>query len=192
MGRGEAGLPKKLVESLEPGETVVGYVKQSGLALEKPKWLVVTDRRLIVFDEKLLGRYELVSVPYERLRRVYFRKGIVASEFIIELEDGSKIELPWMNKEQAEEAIRLIKRALEAVAVEPPTIIRKKHLTSEEVVLDKPKELLARGVTAPGQPRRALDPLEELERLKKLLDEGAITLEEYQKLKERILRQLTA
>lgn len=191
MASRDTELPRKLLENLEPGETVIGYVKQRGLALEKPKWLVVTDRRLIVFDEKLLGRYELVSVPYERLRRVYFRKGIVASEFTIELEDGTKVDLPWMSKEQAEEALRLIKRALEAVAVEPPTIVRKKHLTSEEVVLDKPKELVARGVTRPEQPRRALDPLEELERLKKLLDEGAITLEEYQMLKERILRQLT-
>ena len=40
----EPKLPEKLLENLEPGEVVVGVVKQR-FAMEKPKWLVVTDRR---------------------------------------------------------------------------------------------------------------------------------------------------
>jgi len=187
-------LPKKLLENLEPGEVVIGAVRQR-FAVEKPKWLIVTNRRVIYFDEKLLGRYELKSVPYEKLLRVYYRRGIVGSEFRLELENGEVIDLSWMSKDNAEKAIESIREALEKISVEPPTITKKKHLTSLEIILEKPKELVSRSVSRTvisDQPRAAGDPIERLEKLKKLLDEGAITPEEYERLRKRILAELGA
>jgi len=180
-------LPKKLLENLEPGEVVIGAVRQR-FAIEKPKWLVVTDRRVIIFDEKILGRYEMKSIPYEKLLRVYYRRGILGSEFRLELENGETIDLSWMSKENAEKALEAIKEALERISVEPPTITKRKHLLATEVVLEKPKELVSRSVskaviTTQSQLQAAADPLEKLERLKKLLDEGVITREEYERLR---------
>ncbi|OWJ54945.1 PH domain-containing protein [Pyrodictium delaneyi] len=189
-------LPKKLLENLDPGEEVVKAVRKRP-ALEKPKWLVVTDRRIIIFDEKILGRYEMTAIPYEKLKQVYLRSGVWRSEFKIETEEGETIELPWMDKEAAREAMLAIKEALQRISVEPPTIVRRKHLASEEWILNKPKEQITRSIVArqsPAQPAAQQaareDPLDKLEKLKKLLDEGAITQEEYEALRKKILEEI--
>ena len=190
----EPRLPEKLLENLEPGEVVVGVVKQR-FAMEKPKWLVVTDRRIVFFDEKLLGRYDMKSVPYEKLLKVYYRRGMVGSEFRIELENGEVLDLSWMSKDNAEKAINAIKEALERISVEPPTMTKKKHLTSTEIVLEKPKEIVSRTVSRavvqpPPSGQAKEDPLEKLEKLKRLLDQGAISREEYERLRKKLLEQL--
>ncbi|ALL01842.1 hypothetical protein Pyrde_1799 [Pyrodictium delaneyi] len=189
-------LPKKLLENLDPGEEVVKAVRKRP-ALEKPKWLVVTDRRIIIFDEKILGRYEMTAIPYEKLKQVYLRSGVWRSEFKIETEEGETIELPWMDKEAAREAMLAIKEALQRISVEPPTIVRRKHLASEEWILNKPKEQITRSIVARQSPAQPVaqqaareDPLDKLEKLKKLLDEGAITQEEYEALRKKILEEI--
>ncbi|ABM80539.1 PH domain-containing protein [Hyperthermus butylicus] len=116
----DAKIPRKLAENLEPDEAIIKAVKQQRIALEKPKWLVVTTRRIIVFDEKLLGRYELVSIPYEKLQRVYYRAGVIGSEFRLELEEDKNINLDWMDKDRAKQAMEAIKEALKRIAIEPP------------------------------------------------------------------------
>jgi len=191
-------LPRKLLENLDPGEEVIRAVRKQP-ALEKPKWLVVTDRRIIIFDEKILGRYEMTAIPYERVKQVYLRSGVWRSGFRIETEEGEKIEMPWMDKDAAREAMEAIKEALQRISVEPPTIVRRKRLASEEWVLNKPREQITRSYVArqaPAQPatpaERREDPLEKLEKLKKLLDEGAITREEYEVLRRKLLEEITS
>jgi len=44
----------------------------------------VTDRRIIILDEKILGRYDMTAIPYEDLKQVYLRSSVWCSEFKIE------------------------------------------------------------------------------------------------------------
>ncbi len=187
-------LPKKLRENLEPGENVLFYTKKMP-SLEKPKWLVVTDRRIVYFDEKILGRYDMMSIPYEKVEKVYFVKGIASTDFRIELETGEIVKIGWMKKDQGVKVMEAIKQAISNIAIEPPTLTKKKSLTKEEMILVKPKESVVRGVTA--TPRQAMitggekrDPYEELLKLKKLLDEGVISQEEYNRLREKLLKDM--
>lgn len=187
-------LPKKLRENLEPGENVLFYTKKMP-SLEKPKWLVVTDRRIIYFDEKILGRYDMMSIPYEKVEKVYFVKGIASTDFQIELETGEMVKIGWMKKDQGVKVMEAIKQAISNIAVEPPTMTKKKSLTKEEFTLVKPKESVVRGVPAvrPVQapaPVKKQDPYEELLKLKKLLDEGVISQEEYRRLREKLLKEM--
>lgn len=109
------------------------YTIKKKFSLEaKPKWLVITDRRIMYIDEKILGRYELTAIPYEKLEQVYVKVGKLYSEFLIKKEDGNEIRLQRMDKEEARKAIESIRDALNEIAVEPVSIERKKHLMSEE------------------------------------------------------------
>ncbi|ADT84427.1 PH domain-containing protein [Thermococcus barophilus] len=182
-----------ILENLYPDEDVLYAIKKKFSLEAKPKWLVVTDRRILYVDEKLLGRYELTAVPYEKLELVYVKVGKIYSEFLIRKEDGKEIKLTKMDKEKARKAIEAIRDALNEIAVEPVTIERKKHLMSEEWVIHKPKEAVSRSIRM--EPRkfrekREEDPLEKLKKLKELYDMGVITQEEYEEKRKKLLRKI--
>ncbi|ASJ14968.1 PH domain-containing protein [Thermococcus radiotolerans] len=188
-------LPKAVVRHLEPDEKVLFTVRKK-VSLEKPKWLVITDRRIVYIDEKVLGRYDMKAIPYQKLEEVTVELGVISSEFIIKGEENIRLKLGWMNKEQARETINAIKDALNAIAIEPVTIEVKKGLTHETWVLKKPKELVSRvvpaGTTVQHAPavEKKEDPLEKLKKLKELYDMGVISAEEYEEKRKKLLEQI--
>ncbi len=187
-------LPKGIGENLQAGEEVLFAVKKK-MGVEKPKWLVVTDRRIIYLDEKMFGRYDMKAVPYEKLEEVYVKIGKMYAEFIIKQENGDEIKLDRMDKTKSREAIEAIKEAINRIAVEPVSIERKKHLTSQEMWIHKPKEVISRAVRMESrgvqvQPAQKEDPLEKLKKLKELYDMGVISQEEYEEKRKKLLDQI--
>ncbi len=184
-------LPKALSRHIEPDESVLFSIKKKA-SLEKPKWLIVTDRRVIYFDEKVLGRYEMRAIPYQKLEQVTVKLGVMSSEFVIDGEENITLKLGWMKKEEAKKAIGAIKDALNSIAVEPVTIDVNKGLTSETWTLKKPKELVSRTMYVDRRRPKDVeeDPIEKLRKLKELLDAGIITEEEYKEKREKLLRQI--
>ncbi len=188
-------LPKAVEKALEPGERVLFTVKKK-VSLEKPKWVIVTDRRIIYVDEKILGRYEIKAIPYQKLKEIRIELGIVSSEFLIKGEENIRLRLGWMNKEQARKTINAIKDALNAIAVEPVGIEIDKGLTHETWVLKKPEELVTRvapaGQTITHEPafEEKEDPVEKLKKLKELYDMGVISQEEYEEKRKKLLEQI--
>lgn len=186
-------LPKGIIENLYPNEEVLYAIKKKFSLEAKPKWLVITDRRILYVDEKLLGRYELTAVPYEKLELVYVKVGKMYSEFLIKKEDGSEIKLTKMDKDEARKAIEAIRDALNEIAVEPVSIERKKHLMSEEWAIHKPKEAVSRSIRMEPmkfREKREEDPLEKLKKLKELYDMGVITQEEYEEKRKKLLEKI--
>ncbi|WP_456421556.1 PH domain-containing protein [Thermococcus sp.] len=183
-------LPKSVLRHLEPGEEVLFSIKKK-ISVEKPKWLLVTNRRIIYLDEKVFGRYDLKALPYQKLEQITVKLGIVSSEFIIEGEENITLKLGWMNKEEAERAINAIKDALNAIAVEPVSIEISKGLTSETWTLKKPKEFITRTVPAhQAQPVVKEDPIEKLKKLKELYEMGVISQEEYEEKRKKLLEEI--
>lgn len=185
-------LPKGIRENLSPGEEVLYAIRKKFSLEAKPKWLVVTDRRILYVDEKIFGRYELVAIPYEKLEQVYVKVGKMYAEFSILKEDGEEIKLERMDKSEAREAIESIRDALNEIAVEPVSIERKKHLMSEEWTVHKPREIVSRSMRL--EPRQRApekeDPLEKLKKLKELYDMGVITPEEYEEKRKKLLEKI--
>jgi hypothetical protein len=93
-------VPNEISENLYPNENVLFCVKKKLRLEAKPKFLAVTDRRVIYLDQKILGRYEIIDVPYEKLEQVFFKEGVVAAEFILKSEDAGTIKLDWMDKKR--------------------------------------------------------------------------------------------
>ncbi|WP_456320707.1 PH domain-containing protein [Palaeococcus sp. (in: euryarchaeotes)] len=186
-------LPKGILENLSPGEEVLYAIRKKFSLEAKPKWLVVTDRRIMYIDEKILGRYDLTAIPYEKLELVYVKVGKVSSEFLIKKEDGNEIKLQRMDKDEARNAIEAIRDALNEIAVEPVSIERKKHLMSEEWIIHKPKEVVSRSIRMEARrtvSRKEEDPLEKLKKLKELYDMGVLSQEEYEEKRKKLLEQI--
>ncbi|AGK61516.1 hypothetical protein Asulf_01538 [Archaeoglobus sulfaticallidus PM70-1] len=186
-------LPEQVSENLYPGEKIVYSVKKLK-SLEKPMYLIVTDRRVIYFDQKLLGRYDLVDFPYEKLELVSYTKGKIGAEFSLVREDGKKVIIPWMEKDESQQAIIAIRDALNAVSVEQISIDKKKGLMKESWTLKKPKEVITRTLpmTQVIETKKEVkeDPIEKLKKLKELYDMGLLTEEEYETKRKELLEKL--
>ena len=135
-------IPKEVEENLYPGEQISYSLKKKFRLEAKPKYLIVTDRRVMYLDQKILGRYDLSDIPYEKLEQVSFHKGPVASEFVLKSEEGRIINLTWMEREEATSALNAIQDSLNAIAVEPVSIRKKKGLLGEDLLLKKPPEMV--------------------------------------------------
>ncbi|WP_456478169.1 PH domain-containing protein [Geoglobus ahangari] len=187
-------VPQEVLEVLDPGEEVLYCVKKKLKTELKPKFLAVTNRRVIYLDQKILGRYDIQAVPYEKLEVAYYRKGKIGAEFILHSEEGDELKLSWMDKSEAQDAIVAIRDALNAIAVEPVTIKKKKGLIGEEWEIRKPKELVTKSVQVATPVATSAsaseDPIEQLKKLKELFDAGIITAEEYEEKKQKLLEKI--
>ena len=54
-------LPDKFLDQLEVGENVLDALQTTTIA-SRPDYTVLTDRRIIYFNDKYLGRYELTVI----------------------------------------------------------------------------------------------------------------------------------
>lgn len=187
-------IPPEISENLYPGEKVLFCIKKKLRTELKPKFLAVTDRRVLYLDQKILGRYEITDVPYEKMELVHFRKGKIGAKFTIQNEEGKIINLTWMDKSEAREAMEAIKDALNAIAVEPISIQKKKGLMGEELSITKPREIVARSLPMARVIEKATtqkeDPIEKLKKLKELYEAGIISGEEFEEKKRRLLEQI--
>ena len=188
-------IPKEVEENLYPGEQISYSLKKKFRLEAKPKYLIVTDRRVMYLDQKILGRYDLSDIPYEKLEQVSFHKGPVASEFVLKSEEGRIINLTWMEREEATSALNAIQDSLNAIAVEPVSIRKKKGLLGEDLLLKKPPELVSRTIpmTRVIEERKAKaeeDPAEKLKKLKELYDADVINEQEYEEKRKKLVEQL--
>jgi len=187
-------IPEAVLDNLAAGEEVLHAIRaKKALSMDlTPPTLAVTDKRVMVIDHKVLGRYDLQDIPYSKLETVRYERGVAGAKFSLYPEDGEAIEIAWLGKQEAQKAIETIRDALDAIAVEPVSIQRKKKMLGvEEWVLHKPEELVSRRAEA-GKPvkKGGPDPAERIRQLKELLDAGAISQEEYEAKKEELLDEL--
>ena len=85
--------PKKLLENLDGGETLITGIKNVRLGA-RPDYFFLTDIRIIYFDEKHLGRYDLSSIPFSKLQEVSAQIGPIRyGSLKITSEEGVTIDL---------------------------------------------------------------------------------------------------
>ena len=81
-------LPDGLKKNLSPGEEIISYLK-SFVIVERTNYIILTNLRLIYFDEKFLGRYVFKSLPLQKVLQVSAHKGaIVWGEVSVKMEDA--------------------------------------------------------------------------------------------------------
>ena len=78
-------------ENLSPGEEVIRYLKTFEI-IERPDYIILTNLRLIYFDEKHLGRYVFKSIPFQKLLQIRAHRGaVIWGEISFKSEDGTVI-----------------------------------------------------------------------------------------------------
>jgi len=139
----EKDMLQEIKKNLEQGEQLIKIIETFSLK-NTPELLALTDRRIMYFDKKMFGRYEFYAIPYMKMSGAKARVGKIWGEFIIEGEDESIIRLEKVKKEGIVSAFEAMKEAINAIAIEPLSIIHKKGLMVEEWRLSKPPEMIIR------------------------------------------------
>jgi hypothetical protein len=178
-------LPDGLKKNLSPGEEVVSYLNSFVIA-ERTNYIILTNIRLIYFDEKHLGRYDFKSLPLQKVLQISAHKGaIVWGEVSVRMEDGNYYTVERVSRNDMTNFIDALEIAYNNIAVEPVSMKRKGELLGmADWEFNKPAEMVFRQ-NMPVQSQPAEEPLAQL---KMRFIKGEISEEEY-KAKLRVLQE---
>jgi hypothetical protein len=178
-------LPDGLKNNLSPGEEIVCYLKSFVIA-ERTNYILLTNIRLIYFDEKFLGRYVFKSLPLQKVLQVSAHKGaIVWGDVSVKMEDGTSYTIERVSRKDMTNFIDALEIKYNNIAVEPISIKHKGELLGiSDWEFNKPPEMVFRQSTA-NQSQTNQDPLVQL---KMRFVKGEISEEEY-KAKLQVLQE---
>ena len=178
-------LPDGLKKNFSPSEEIVCYLKSFMIA-ERTNYIILTNIRLIYFDEKFLGRYVFKALPLQKVLQVSAHKGaILWGEVSVKMEDGTSYTVERVNRNDMANFIDALEIEYNSIAVEPVSIKHKGELLGiSDWEFNKPAEMIFRQNPS-IQSQTAEDPLVQL---KMRFVKGEISEEEY-KAKLRVLQE---
>ena len=178
-------LPSGVKKNLSSGEEVIHYLKTFEV-VEQPDYIILTNLRIVYFDEKHLGRYVFKSIPFQKLLQVKASKGtLLWGEISFKSEDGSIISMERVDRNDLEDFIDAVEKAYNNIAVEPISINHEKNLLGKaEWEFNKPEEMIFRQQSS-DQAKVSEDPINQL---KMRFVRGEISEDEY-KAKLRVLQE---
>ena len=130
----ENHMPKEIKENLEKDEELIKIIETFSVK-NTPEFLALTDRRVIYLAKKMFGRYTFVAIPYMKMLSANAKIGIKWGEFTVSGEDEKTIHLERVKREGIVLAFDSMKSVINAIAIEPLSIIHKKGFLSEEWIL---------------------------------------------------------
>jgi hypothetical protein len=154
-----------LKENLSFGEEVVSYLKTFEV-VERPDYIILTNLRVVYFNEKHLGRYEFKSIPFQKLLQMRAHRGVLLwGDISFKSEDNTVILLEKVDHDDMKGFIDVLEIAYNSIAVEPISIKHERDLIGKEAwEFDKPKETIFRQQPSfpSDQPKPSEDPLNQL------------------------------
>jgi hypothetical protein len=180
-----AELPGGVKENLSSGEEVIRYLK-SFEVVERPDYIILTNLRVVYFNEKHLGRYAFKSIPFQKLLQIRaYRGAVLWGDISFKSEDGTVIQLERVDHHDLVSFIDALETAYNSIAVEPISIKHEKDVLGKATwEFNKPEEMIFRQQPS-DQPKPSEDPINQL---KMRFIRGEISEEEY-KAKLRVLQE---
>jgi hypothetical protein len=178
-------LPDGVKKNLSPGEEIVSYLSSFVIA-ELTNYIILTNQRLIYFDEKHLGRYVFKSLPLQKMLQLSAHKGAVLwGEVSIKMEDGISYKVERVSRKDMANFIDALEIEYNSIAIEPVDMKHKGELLGmADWEFNKPAEVIFRSNTS-TQSIANEDPLVQL---KMRFIKGEISEEEY-KAKLQVLQE---
>ena len=159
---------------LLPAEEILMVGEQKrvvpGGSLTTPNKIYVTNRRIIFRNPKLLGlKADINDFSYEDIANIRLHRGVFSTEIFLKSRFLSdQVALPAVDKDTATRINEYIRKGMRG---------------------ELPGQLMSQRGMAPAVegPETARDPIAEVERLYGLKEKGIITVDEFEKLKSRLL-----
>jgi hypothetical protein len=200
IDKGDLEEINKISEMLNPDEKVLLVARQSkikpGGSYFTPNTIYATDRRLIIRDPYMLGlKANVVDIPYDIITSLKLEKGVLSStirfkaaglmsstklgmmDSIIEGEDDQTGIIEAIPKDKAEDLLEIIRSGMNDGRKSAPC---KKNISSK---LFEPRGHIPSS-------NLSISVASELEKLAKLKEEGILTEEEFNQMKQKLIRNI--
>jgi hypothetical protein len=182
-------LPRGVKENLSSQEEVISFLKTFAV-VERPNYIILTNLRLAYFDDKRLGRYDFISLPFQKILQMRANRGVFLwGDISFKAEDGHIVFLEKVDREDMLSFIETLRIAYNRIAVEPISIRHTKSLVGQESwEFDKPAEVVFRQQPIPQPQTSPTSSEDALSQLKMRFIKGEISEEEYRS-KLRVLEE---
>ena len=164
-----------------------------------PDCVILTNRRFIIYRPKVLGRVDFEDYIWRELRDAQITEGILRATFSVMTVDGRKIEVTDLPKDQARRVYQFAQQMEEYVLEERRLReIEEKRAEAGGIYMQTPMQAppsfqsspIVTGEAAAPAPRQPENPVEKLNQLKQMLDQGLITNEIYEAKRNEILSKM--
>jgi hypothetical protein len=187
------GLKEKVSSLLTPAESIVYIaVQEKPLINLAPDAILATNRRLIFYRSKMLGRYEFQDFMWLDIRNAHVQKNLLGAVFTCQHTSGARLVMDYLPQLSAEALYRLAQEGEERA-----------HLARRQLDLETRRAGAANistnvNVAGPGPSSSPVEatvvesngPLKKLETLKSMLDKQLISQADFESAKASILAQL--
>ncbi|MDB4564539.1 PH domain-containing protein [Mariniblastus sp.] len=161
-------------------------IQQRPIANFSPDAVVLTNRRAIVFRQKILGRLEFRDVAWMNVADVHFKENMIGSTISIRGINGHVEMIDYLPKQQARKVYRIAQDMEEKmVEYRRERSMEEQRAGAASVVVNNDLGSLARDSAV-----KADDDLEKLTKLKQMLDQGLINQSEFDIKKQEILSRM--
>ena len=163
-------------------------VQQRPIANFSPDAVVLTNRRAIIFRQKVLGRLQFFDVPWLNVSNVHMTEDVVGSTVSIRGMNGHVEHVSFLPKTQARKIYRIAQDMEEKmVELRRSRAMEEQRAGATNVTVNNDLGNLTSVSTGED---RAEDPLAALKSLKSMLDAGLIEQSEYDAKKTQILERM--
>jgi hypothetical protein len=193
----------KIIEMLNSDEKVLLVARQSkikpGGSYFTPNTIYATDRRIIIRDPYMLGiKANVVDIPYDIITSLKLEKGLLSStirfkaaglmsstklgmmDSIVEGEDDTEGIIEAIPKDKAEDLVEIIRSGMQQnnsrsipSKKQKPTTNTDSHETKETITISN---------------QSAISIADELLKLAKLKEEGIISEQEFNQMKQKLVK----
>jgi hypothetical protein len=178
---------ERVSQILTAGEEILHVAMQNALTAmtTTPDSVVLTTKRFIIFRPKILGGAEFEDHIWRDLRDAKLEEGILDSKISLRTTEGLTLGMEHLHKTAARRVYSL------AQQMEERMIEERRAREMEEKRAAAGGISIGAAAAQPAQPTAPKDdPLEKLSQLKKMLDAGLITQQEYDTKKADLLSRM--
>ncbi len=150
-------MPEDILNIFYTGEiplcVMENLLEQREVSGTRRKMLVVSNQRLMYFEENATGLYDATTFAFARIDSVVFHAGKKCAEFRIADTDGMATKIGWLANEEAEKILLTLQSSMNELGTAAVSLDRKKSVFSgEEWTLKKPVDYLTKTIRSESVP----------------------------------------
>ncbi|MDU9376164.1 hypothetical protein McpSp1_07560 [Methanocorpusculaceae archaeon Sp1] len=157
MAENEAGssMPEDILNTFYSGENPLCVLQNLQDSGKQRKIIIVTDQRLMYFEENATGLYDDTLFAFARIDTVVYHEGKKVAELKITETDGVMLKVGWLTNEEAQRVLLTLQTAMNDLGTAAVSLDRKKSVFSgEEWTLKKPVDYLTKTVKNEAVPMK--------------------------------------